>query len=92
MDLHKLVALDVLPQLLKGAAVTLEITLLTAVLALVLSFVIGLLRFVSNPWVKFFTTAYVEILRGTSAIVQLYYLFFILPAFGVSLPPTATAV
>src|SRR5207244_4144067 len=37
-------------------------------------------------------TAYVEILRGTSAIVQLFYLFFILPAFGISLPPTATAV
>ncbi|ESZ31298.1 ectoine/hydroxyectoine ABC transporter permease subunit EhuC [Mesorhizobium sp. L2C066B000] len=92
MDLHNIVALDVLPQLLKGAAVTFEITVLTAVLAFVLSFVIGLLRFVSNPLVRGLTTAYVEILRGTSAIVQLYYLFFILPAFGISLQPTATAV
>ncbi len=92
MDLNQLLALDVLPQLLKGAAVTLKLTLITAVLAFVLSFVIGFLRLAPNAWVQRLTTAYVEILRGTSAIVQLYYLFFILPAFGISLPPTTTAV
>ena len=92
MDIHQLLALDVLPQLLKGAAVTLKITLITAGLAFVLSFVIGFLRLVPNPWIRRLVTAYVEILRGTSAIVQLFYLFFILPAFGISLPPTATAV
>jgi len=92
LDIHQLLALDVLPQLLKGAAVTLKITLITAGLAFVLSFVIGFLRLVPNPWIRRLVTAYVEILRGTSAIVQLFYLFFILPAFGISLPPTATAV
>lgn len=92
MDLSHILALDVLPQLLKGAAVTLKITLITAVLAFILSFVVGFLRLAPNVWVRRLTTAYVEILRGTSAIVQLFYLFFILPAFGISLPPTATAV
>lgn len=84
--------LDVLPQLLKGAAVTLQITLVTAVLALVLSFVVAFAR--AAPWkpVRWITTAYVEVLRGTSAIVQLFYLFFILPAFGISLGPMTTAV
>jgi polar amino acid transport system permease protein len=92
LDIDQLLALDVLPQLLKGAAVTLKITLITAVLAFILSFVIGFLRLVPNRWVRRLTMAYVEILRGTSAIVQLFYLFFILPAFGISLPPTTTAV
>lgn len=92
MDLNQLLALDVLPQLLKGAAVTLKLTLMTAVLAFILSFVVGFLRLAPNVWVRRVTTGYVEILRGTSAIVQLFYLFFILPAFGVSLPPTTTAV
>jgi len=92
VDLNQLLALDVLPQLLKGAAVTLKLTLITAILAFFLSFVIGFLRLVPNVWVRRLVTAYVEILRGTSAIVQLFYLFFILPAFGISLPPTATAV
>lgn len=92
MDLNQLLALDVLPQLLKGAAVTLKLTLITALLAFFLSFVVGFLRLMPNVWVRRLMTAYVEILRGTSAIVQLFYLFFILPAFGISLPPTATAV
>lgn len=92
MDLSHILALDVLPQLLRGAAVTLKLTLMTAVLAFILSFVVGFLRLVPNVWVRRLVTAYVEILRGTSAIVQLFYLFFILPAFGISLPPTATAV
>lgn len=92
MDLSHILALDVLPQLLKGAAVTLKLTLMTAVLAFILSFVVGFLRLAPNVWVRRLVTAYVEILRGTSAIVQLFYLFFILPAFGISLPPTATAV
>ncbi len=46
------------------------------------------------PWwpVRTLATIYVEVLRGTSAIVQLYYLFFILPVFGIALPATLTAV
>lgn len=92
MDLTHALALDVLPQLLKGAAVTLKITLITAVVAFILSFVIGFLRLMPNRWLRRIVTAYVEILRGTSAIVQLFYLFFILPAFGISLSATATAV
>jgi len=85
-------ALALLPQLLKGAAVTLQITLLSAVLALVLSFLVAAAR--AAPWapLRLLTVAYVEVLRGTSAIVQLFYLFFILPSFGISLSPMTTAV
>jgi polar amino acid transport system permease protein len=58
----------------------------------VLSFVVAFARMA--PWraVRALATVYVEVLRGTSAIVQLFYLFFILPAFGIALPPTLTAV
>jgi polar amino acid transport system permease protein len=35
---------------------------------------------------------YVEVLRGISALVLLFYLFFILPLFGISLSPMATGV
>lgn len=83
---------DLLPQLLKGAAVTLQVAALTAGIALVLSFAVAFLRMA--PWrvVRGVATAYVEVLRGTSAIVQLFYLFFILPAFGISMGPLTTAV
>lgn len=83
---------DLLPQLLKGAVVTLEVTLITAALAFLLSFPVAAARMA--PWraLRAAATVYVEVLRGTSAIVQLFYLFFILPAFGVTLPATSTAV
>lgn len=84
--------LDLLPHLLRGAAVTLEITLATAVLAFVLSFVVAAARASAIKPIRWLAVAYVEVLRGTSAIVQLFYLFFILPAFGVSLPAMATAI
>jgi len=72
--------------------VTIEITFITAAVAFILSFVVAFARMA--PWrpLRVLTTVYVEVFRGTSAIVQLYYLFFILPVFGVALPATLTAV
>ncbi len=84
--------LDLLPQLLKGAAVSLQVTLLSAVLALVLSFLVAFARAAKLRPISFAAAVYVEVLRGTSAIVQLFYLFFILPAFGISMGPYTTAV
>jgi polar amino acid transport system permease protein len=83
---------DLLPQLLKGAVVTFQVTGLTAGIALVLSFLVAFARMAPFRMVRGIATVYVEVLRGTSAIVQLFYLFFILPAFGISMGPTTTAV
>lgn len=83
---------DLLPQLLKGAGVTLQVTGLTAVVALILSFLVAFARMAPTRLLRGAATVYVEVLRGTSAIVQLFYLFFILPAFGLSMGPLTTAV
>jgi len=92
VDILHVQPFDLLPQLFKGAAVTLQVTLITAGVAFVLSFVVAFARMA--PWrsMRIITTVYVEVLRGTSAIVQLFYLFFILPAFGISLDAMTTAV
>ena len=42
--------------------------------------------------VRSLATVYVEIFRGTSALVQLFWLFFVLPQFGLTLPPFLVAV
>ncbi|BBP76439.1 ectoine/hydroxyectoine ABC transporter permease subunit EhuC [Pseudomonas gingeri NCPPB 3146 = LMG 5327] len=85
-------ALFIARQLAHGAWVTLQITFLAEVLVLVLSLVIALMRL--SPWraLRWFATAYVELLRGISALVLLFYLFFILPLFGISLSPMTTGV
>lgn len=71
---------------------TLKITVLAEVLVLVMSFVIALMRL--SPWrlLRWVATLYVEVLRGISALVLLFYLFFILPLFGISLSPMTTGV
>ncbi|WP_145536856.1 ectoine/hydroxyectoine ABC transporter permease subunit EhuC [Yersinia alsatica] len=79
-------------ELAHGAWVTVQITLLSAALALVLSFVFALLRLSPLRPVRVISGACIEFLRGTSALVQLFYLFFILPLFGISISPMTTAV
>jgi polar amino acid transport system permease protein len=83
---------SLLPGLLRGALITVAVTILAAALALVLSFVVGLMRLAPSRIARTLATAYVEVLRGTSALVQLFYLFYILPLFGVRLDPFTTAV
>jgi polar amino acid transport system permease protein len=84
--------LDLLPNLLRGAAVTVEVTAFAGVLAVALSFPVALARMSPAGPLRVAATAYVEVLRGTSALVQLFYLFFILPLFGIRMDPFATAV
>jgi polar amino acid transport system permease protein len=79
-------------QLASGAWVTLKITVFAELIVLLLSFVIALMRL--SPWrvVRWVATLYVEVLRGISALVLLFYLFFILPLFGISLSPMTTGI
>lgn len=80
-----------LPVLLRGAAVTLEVTATSGCVALFLAIVIGAARLSPLPVVRWAARAYIEILRGTSALIQLYYLFFILPFLGIDITPMAAA-
>lgn len=79
-------------QLANGALVTLEITFFAQIVVVVMSFVIALMRL--SPWraLRWIATVYVEILRGISALVLLFYLFFILPLFGITLAPMITGI
>ncbi|EFW80839.1 ectoine/hydroxyectoine ABC transporter permease subunit EhuC [Pseudomonas savastanoi] len=79
-------------QLAHGAWITLQITVLAELLVLVLSFVIALMRLSPFRALRWFATVYVEVLRGISALVLLFYLFFILPLFGIRLSPMTTGV
>ncbi|OPA86056.1 ectoine/hydroxyectoine ABC transporter permease subunit EhuC [Pseudomonas fluorescens] len=79
-------------QLAHGALTTLEITVLAELAVLVMSFVIALMRLSSSRPLRWIATLYVEVLRGISALVLLFYLFFILPLFGISLSPMTTGV
>lgn len=80
------------PPLIEGLRVTLQLTIGGAAFALVLALVAGLGRRSRRPWLRWPATTYVELFRGTSAMVQLFWFYFALPFFGVSLPALLTGV
>lgn len=73
------------PQFVDGSITTVLQALLAAALAIVLAVVAGLMRLSHNRFVYGAATVYIEIFRGTSLLVQLYWIFFVLPLFGLTL-------
>jgi polar amino acid transport system permease protein len=80
-----------LPVLLRGALVTLEVTASSGVIALLLAMLVGTAQLSRVAVVRMAAKAYVEILRGTSALIQLFYLFFVLPVLGIDITPMEAA-
>lgn len=72
-------------RILSGTLVTLLLTLLASVLAIAIALAAGLMRMSPNMVLRSIATVYIEIFRGTSLLVQLYWIFYVLPLFGVTL-------
>jgi len=83
---------SVLLEILSGASVTLALTLASFPLIVAMSFAAGLLRDAPVPGVGTAVMVYVEIFRGTSLIVQLFYFYYVLPLVGIMLEPVQTAI
>jgi polar amino acid transport system permease protein len=79
-------------QLTRGCFVTICITLASAVGATVCALAAGLARASAVAVVRWATMLYVEIFRGTSLLVQLFWIFFVLPVVGLSLQPLTAAI
>ena len=84
--------IDFLPSLLEGMAVTVTILVISTLLAIVFAFTAGLARLSHIPFIKVPAVAYIEFFRGTSALVQLFWIYFVLPFFGVDISALAAAI
>jgi polar amino acid transport system permease protein len=85
-------ALEYLPDLLQGALISVELTFAVMALSLVFGLIVALARMARLRSIRFVATTYVEIIRGTPCLLQLFYIYFVLPAFGVRLPPFTAGV
>lgn len=82
-----------IPQLAAAARVTLTIGVFSFVLALAVSVLVGVLRSGRLPWiVDFLLGVYVEIFRNTPLLIQLFFIYYGLPSFGIVLTPVTAAV
>jgi polar amino acid transport system permease protein len=85
---------ELLPLLLQGAWVTLQVTFYGSLLAIAAAILAALGRMSSWLPVRWFSIAYIELFRGTSLLVQLFWLFFVLPLppFNIEMSPFAVAI
>ncbi|MBN9109973.1 MAG: ectoine/hydroxyectoine ABC transporter permease subunit EhuD [Pseudonocardia sp.] len=82
---------QIIPALLNGLRITLIATVLGSLIAFVLGLVLAILGRGPRP-VRIVVRAIVEFIRSTPLLVQVYFLFFVLPAFGVVLPALTVGV
>lgn len=78
-------AIEFLPILLKGAIVTVEITVCSLLLSTVLGLLLALMRVSANRWLSGIAGTVINIIRGLPIIVQLFYIYFVLPDMGIEL-------
>jgi polar amino acid transport system permease protein len=81
-----------LSTLVQAASVSLLICCLSLCLAATLSLAAGLSLFAGPIWLKVVARTYVEVFRGTSLLVQLFWLYYALPLIGFSMPPLLTGI
>lgn len=85
---------ELLPLLLEGTLVTIRITALAALLAAALALSASLAKLSPIAPLRWLASIYIEVFRGTSLLVQLFWLFFVLPLppFNLTMTPYTVAV
>lgn len=78
-------ALDFLPILLSGAVVTVQVTIASFLLSSLIGLAFALMMVSKIRAVALFGISVVNVIRGLPIIVQLFYIYFVLPDFGVQL-------
>jgi len=81
-----------LPSLLKGAGITIFLSVLSMALAILLGICITLTRIYGTVPLRAVAASYVEIYRGTPLLIQLFILYYGLPNIGIVMSPLAAAI
>jgi polar amino acid transport system permease protein len=80
---------DAAPLFLRGVGVTVLYTVLGSLGAAVVAFVLGLMALSRRVGVRGAARTVIEFFRGTSLVVQILWIYFVLPFVGIALEPIA---
>src|SRR5438132_3942305 len=75
----------------RGAWFTVQLAAVTSALGVVIGVLGALARNARNPGLRFAAASYVELVRNTPFLVQLFFIFFGLPSLGVKLSAESAA-
>ena len=79
LELNLSIITETLPLLLKGAGITLEITALSVGLGLLIGMFVGVAKLSDNRLIRGLASVYVDCIRGTPLLVQIFLVYFALP-------------
>jgi polar amino acid transport system substrate-binding protein len=80
------------PVLMKGARMTLTVSIMSMMLAMVVGLLVALGRLYGPAPLRWLAVSYVELFRGTPLLIQLYLIFYGLPYVGVRIDPFMAAM
>ena len=83
---------EALPKLLVGARVTLWLTLLTLVIGIPLGLLVALSRISRFGALRGLAGIYIEVVRGTPLLMQIYVIYFVLPALRIDFSPILSGI
>ncbi|CAB4965064.1 MAG: ABC transporter permease subunit [Actinobacteria bacterium] len=80
------------PALLEGLKITIILTILSLALGLIIGLVMALMRLSRRNLLRAIAHVYVDVVRGTPVLVQLFLVYYGLPQFGIRVTPILAAV
>jgi len=83
--------LEILPALARAAVITVEVTILGFLIALTLGLALAVCR-IALPWTRLPISLVVELIRSTPLLIQIFFLYFVGPSFGLTLDAMTTGV
>lgn len=87
------VIVDAIPVLAQGSLVTLKITVISLFFALLIGLLFGLMSTSRSKLLRGIATAYVDFLRGTPLLVQIFFIYFGLPpVLDIKIPETTAGI
>lgn len=80
------------PVLVRSAGLTVVLACASFPIAMLVGLLVAIGRLYGPAWARWPLAAYVEFLRGTPLMLQLYFLFFLLPEVGIAIPAFWTGI
>ena len=84
--------IEFLPPLLKGAWLTILVSVLAFMLAMVVGLVFAVMRMARFLPLRILAAIYIQVIRGTPLLLQLFFIYYVLPYGGVVLTPFVSAI
>ena len=76
-----------LPIFARAAVVTMQVSITGMIIAIGLGLTLAITRVFAPAWIAWLASLYIELMRGTPVLIQLFFIFYGLPSVGIKLSP-----